>query len=123
MIIFPMILSLIFSILLANLSIREATSTPPPFSLFFAGSRRPVDAPKARQIRYRHLASSMGIEPKVSSTNRQLSDSPSPPEDLTVPLPTSYSSDIDAMASDPVIQSLKDQFLHSHQDMEKKQEE
>ena len=53
---------------------------------------------------------------------QQLSDSPWPPEGPTVPFPAPDSSDIDAMASNPVIQSLEDQFLHWRQDMEKKQE-
>ena len=54
---------------------------------------------------------------------KQLSNSPSPPVALTVPLPTSDSSDIVAMSSNLVIQSPEDQFLHWRQDMEKKQEE
>ena len=40
-----------------------------------------------------------------------------------VPLPTFDSSDIVAMSSNLVIQLPEDQFLHWHQDMEKKQEE
>ena len=61
---------LIFSILLANLSIGEAVDTLPlhHFSIFFLGSRRPVDAAKARQIRYRHLALFVGIKQNVSLT-------------------------------------------------------
>ena len=54
---------------------------------------------------------------------QQLSSSPSPPVALTVPIPTSDSSDTGAMTSNPVIQSLEDKFLHWRQDMEKKQEE
>ena len=48
---------------------------------------------------------------------QRLSNSPSPP------VPASNSSDTSAMTSNPVIQSLEDQFLYWRQDMEKKQEE
>ena len=54
---------------------------------------------------------------------QRLSNSPSPPIASTVPLPTSNSSDLVVMSSNSVIQSPEDQFLHWHQDMEKKQEE
>ena len=54
---------------------------------------------------------------------RQLSSNPSPPVAPTVPIPTSDSSDTDAMTRKLVIQSPEDQFLHWCQDMEKKQEE
>ena len=54
---------------------------------------------------------------------QRLSSSPSPPVALTVPFSTSDLSDVVAMSSNPMIQSPEDQFLHWHQDMEKKQEE
>ena len=52
-----------------------------------------------------------------------LSSSPSLPVAPTVPFSTSDSSDTIVMSSNPMIQSPEDQFLHWHQDMEKKQEE
>ena len=60
---------------------------------------------------------------RVRAWLRKLFDSPSPLEGPKVPSLVPDSSDISAMASNPMIQSPEDQFLHWRQDMEKKQEE
>ena len=69
----------------------------------------------------------MGIEQKVSSTTCKslapISSSPSPLVALMVPLSAFESFDTIAMTSNLVIQFPEYQFLHWHQDMEKKQEE
>ena len=54
---------------------------------------------------------------------QRLSSSPSSPIAPSIPPPTSNSSKVVAMLNNPMIQSLEDQFLYWHQDMEKKQEE
>ena len=54
---------------------------------------------------------------------RRLSSDPPHPEASVVPTHSSGSSDLIAMASNPANQSLEDQFLRWHQDMETKQEE
>ena len=54
---------------------------------------------------------------------QRLSSSPSLPVAPTVPFSTSDSSNTIAMSSNLMIQSSEDQFLHWHQDMEKKQKE
>ena len=52
-----------------------------------------------------------------------LSSSPSSSEALSIPPPMSDSFEAVAMSNNPMSQSPEDQFLHWHQDMEKKQEE
>ena len=59
---------------------------------------------------------------RVRAWLQRLSSSPSPPVAPTVHLSASTLFDTIAMTSNPVIQRLEDQFLHWHQDMEKKQE-
>ena len=54
---------------------------------------------------------------------RRLSIDPSHPEDLVVLTHSFGSLDPIVMASNPTNQSLEDQFLRWHQDMETKQEE
>ena len=54
---------------------------------------------------------------------QRLSSSPPSPRILLVLYFTSDSSKVDAMSTNPMIQSLKYQFLHCNQDMERKQEE
>ena len=60
---------------------------------------------------------------RVRAWLQRLSNSPPPPIALTIPVLASDSPDIGAMTRNLVIQLPEDQFLHWHQDMEKKQEE
>ena len=53
---------------------------------------------------------------------QQLSNSPPSPEALQIPPPTSDSSEVVAMSTNPMIQSSEDQFLHWRQDIKRKQD-
>ena len=54
---------------------------------------------------------------------QRLSTSPSSRRTLSVPPSTSDSLEAVTMSTDPMIQSPENQFLHLHQDMDRKQEE
>ena len=70
----------------------------------------------------------MGIEQRVSSAAsgawlQRLSSSLFSLETLSIPPSTSDSFKENVMTSNPMNQSLEDQFLHWHQEIEKKQKE
>ena len=86
--------------------------------------RRSEDSENPRDNNWRRLWERSSKKSQQEHARlRLLSSNPPHLEDLVVPAHSSGSSGSIAMASNPANQSLEDQFLRWHQDMETKQEE